>query len=337
MYQHNYIPTCYFPSTVMFIDDSRDFLINFTLQLDDNMVFRIFDSPNSALDAVHSAHQQAQFNERYLTEYAEAKNSPGFGHTLNIDLSALHYEVYNPQRFGEISVIVVDYDMPGMTGLDFCRKMENSPIKRILLTGRADERVAVRAFNDGIINVYLQKQDPNLVSKINESIAKLQMSYFQNMSEIIVKMLSVKSPLCVNDPEFIKLFNRICKENNIIEYYITENSGSFLLLDSFGNYSYLIIKSQQEMDLHYELALCNQAPEQILTHLRSGEKVPFFWQKDNMYQPQWDDWSTFLYPAQKFVGNNTYYYAFVKNPIFSDIQKDKIVSFNTFLERTYAE
>ena len=43
------IPTCYFPSTVAVIDDSRDFLLNFALQLDDQLTYRLFDSPKDAL------------------------------------------------------------------------------------------------------------------------------------------------------------------------------------------------------------------------------------------------------------------------------------------------
>lgn len=319
----------------MFVDDSRDFLLNFTLQLDESIAFKLYNSPQDALKSLNMAHHpdQQQFNERCLTEYLDAEGSPLTNFTVNLDLAAIHWEVYNPQRFSEISVVVVDYAMPGMNGLEFFKQMENSQVKRILLTGRADERTAVEAFNDGIIDLYIQKQNPNITEVINKSIAKMQFSYFQNMSEIIIKMLSVTSPNCLQDPAFFELFDRIRKENNICEYYLTENSGSFLMLDADGKISYFIVKTEQDLRLHYELAQDNNAPEQILEQLRSGEMIPYFWQIDSMYQGEWNDWSTYLYPAQKAQGQETYYYAVIKEPPNSDIKADRILSYNAYLDQ----
>ena len=270
------IPTCYFPNTVMFVDDSKDFLLNFTLQLDEHIAFAMHSSPFDALEAVHKGHQSGQINQRVLTEYLDASGCPMTNYTVNLDLAAIHFEVYNPQRFSEVSVVVVDYAMPGMNGLEFCHKMENSPVKRILLTGRADEKVAVQAFNDGIIDMYIEKQNPNITQLINESIAKLQMRYFQHMSDIVTKMLTVKSPNCLHDPAFIEVFNNIVKENNIFEYYLTENSGSFLMLDVDANLNYLIVKNEQDLKLHYEMALDNNVPQEMLDQLRRGEKTLIF-------------------------------------------------------------
>ncbi len=39
------IPICYFPSTALFVDDSSHFLLNFILQLDENLAYHSFNSP----------------------------------------------------------------------------------------------------------------------------------------------------------------------------------------------------------------------------------------------------------------------------------------------------
>lgn len=330
--KRSYIPTCYFPSTVMFVDDSRDFLLNFTLQLDENFAYRLYDSAFAALQIVHKGQQEDDFNQRCLTEYVDANGCPQTNYTVNVDLAAIHGEVYNPKRFGEISVVVVDYAMPGMNGLEFCRRMENSPIKRILLTGRADERTAVEAFNDGIIDLYIQKQNPNITQLINESIAAMQFRYFQNMSDIVVKMLSVNSPNCLQDPAFYEAFNRIREENKIVEYYLSENSGSFLMLDADANRSYLVVKTEQDLKLHYEMALDNKAPRPVLDALSTGDKVPCFTPFSNEYPANDDDWENWMFPATKLIGKETYYFAFVKKPPRTLLNGEKILSFNTYLE-----
>ncbi|WBV66098.1 hypothetical protein PGH44_00390 [Legionella pneumophila] len=129
--QHFSIPTCYFPSTAVFVDDSRDFLLNFVLQLDEGLAYRVFDSPFEALDCIKQKRCELELlSERCLSEYTEAKNCPLTNHTINLDLAAIHAEVYNSRRFSEISVVVVDYAMPGMDGLEFCRRIEDTNIKK---------------------------------------------------------------------------------------------------------------------------------------------------------------------------------------------------------------
>ncbi|MGE3919780.1 MAG: response regulator [Gammaproteobacteria bacterium] len=328
MTRDNYIPTCYFPSTVMIVENAHHSINEITKLLEKNIFYKVFNTTTDALEVVHNGHQLDQFNTQNILEDNEHSKS---NYVFNLDLSGLHTEVYNPQRFNEASVIVVDFDLPHMNGLEFCRRMENSLIKRVLLTSHSNEDLVIQAFNDGIIDAYIQKNDVNLAKELGGTIKRLQLSYFQKMSNIVVRMLSVTSPSILDESDFFDLFYTIVTTNNIIEYYIMENSGSFLLLDADANPSYLIVKSQQDMQLHYELAICNQAPESVLNEFLSGEKIPCFWQKDNFSTVDWDDWSMFLTPAQKLIGKNTYFYAYVKNPSLNNIQPDRILSFKHYL------
>ena len=51
---------------------------------------------------------------------------------------------------------------------------------------------------------------------------------------MIVRMLSVTSPNCLQDKKFADFFIALCEEKKIVEYYLADNSGSFLLLDEDG-------------------------------------------------------------------------------------------------------
>jgi CheY-like chemotaxis protein len=326
------IPTCYFPSTVAFIDDSRDFLMNFTLQLDESLAYRLFQSPYDALDAVYTVQPTLdQLNQRCVSEYIESHDWPLTHQTVSLDLAAIHWEVYNAQRFSEISVVVVDYAMPGMNGLEFCKRLGASPIRKILLTGQADEKTAIKAFNEGLIHCYIKKNDPDVTTLIHESIYRLQRQYFQNMSEMITRMLAVNSPNCLQDAAFSKLFHQICEDNHIVEFYLMENSGSFMLLDKHAQMSCLIVKNDQDLKMYYDLARDNKAPEDVLSDLRSGNKIPFYAQFGEHHQT-WSDWSNYLYPAEKIQGQETYYYALIKGALPFDVNQDKIVSYHDYLE-----
>lgn len=331
------IPTCYFPSTAVFVDDSRDFLLNFVLHLDEGLAYRIFDSPHEALDWVKRKRCELELlNQRCLSEYTEAKNCPLTNHTINLDLAAIHAEVYNPSRFSEISIVIVDYAMPGMDGLEFCRSIEDNNIKKILLTGQADEQLAIAAFNEGLIHRYIRKNDPDVANLIIKSIHELQLQYFQSMSDMIVRMLSVASPSCLHDRQFSELFREVCKKNKIVEFYLADNSGSFFMLDEDANVSFLIVKNEADMRLHYDLALDNGASEEVLDCLLKREKIPCFWQS-NRATPQWSEWSNCLVPAKKYVSSETYYYAYVQGAVLFDVRLDKILTYHKYLEALDAQ
>lgn len=331
--QRTLIPTCYFPSTIFFVDDSRDFLMNFTLQLNDTIAFKLHDSPYKALEALERTQQPlSMLSKRCFHEYLDASGGPVTNHTINLDLTSIHWEIFNPKRFAEVSTVVVDYAMPGMNGLEFCKNLGNNPVKRILLTGKADEKTAVQAFNEGIIDLFIQKQNINITHLINEGIVNTQQQYFQHMSDFIVKMLSVGSPSCLQDAEFTKLFYEIVRAKDIVEFYLTEDSGSFLMLDADANLYYLLVRTQSDIEMFYELAQDHQAPEALLNSLKSGEKIPCSWRSDSQYQTDYFEWSQRLYPSQVLPGREKYYYTLIEKPNFLGIDQSKITSYNHYLD-----
>jgi len=333
--QHSSIPTCYFPSTTLFLDDSRDFLLNFVLQLDEGVAYRIFDAPSRALDYIHnktcefdllSRSRAGQVENRHLSATKSAK----------LELAAIHAEVYNPHRFSEVSVVVVDYAMPGMDGLEFCRRIENNNIKKILLTGQADEKLAIAAFNEGLIHRYIKKSDANASELITRSIYELQLQYFQAMSEMIVRMLSISSPSALYDKTFTQFFRQLCAEKNIVEYYLADKSGSFFMLDEDANTSFLIVKSEEDIHSYHQLALENNADADVLQQLAHGEKIPAFWLTQPLSQP-WSEVVNCLVPAKCLIGNENYHYVYLEGNDLFDVRQQKILSYHRYLEELDAE
>lgn len=334
--QHFSIPTCYFPSTTLFLDDSHDFLLNFVLQLDEGVAYRIFDTPRKALDYIQNKRCELELISRHcLSEYTEAKNSPLTNPTINLDLAAIHAEVYNPHRFSELSVVVVDYAMPGMDGLEFCRRIENSNIKKILLTGQADEKLAIAAFNEGLIDRYIKKSDINATELITKSIYDLQLQYFQSMSDMVVRVLSMTFPSCLHDKEFAQFFRNLRQEHGIIEYYLVDNCGSFFMLDDDANVSFLLVKNEEDIRLQYNLALESGASKEVLNQLANGEKIPGFWQANASSQSV--EWNNCLVEANRFVSDQTYFYAYLKGSPFAELRQQKILSYHRYLEELDAE
>lgn len=252
-------PACYFPTTVLFIDDSRDFLLNFVLQLDEGLAYKIYDSPFDALDFLQKkADKPNRLMQRCMAEKQRAQNPA--------NLQAIYSEIYNDQRFAEVSVLVVDYAMPGMDGLEVCRLLKNSPIKKILLTGKADEKLVVEAFNEGLIDRYIDKNDSEAAELITKNIEVLQQQYFQTLSEKISNALNVTSVQAVDHDIFSDCFRRICKEKHIVEYYLADHNGSFLLLDEDAHAHLLTIHSENEWQLKDAYDVLDLQREDVRTY-----------------------------------------------------------------------
>lgn len=333
----NSIPTCYFPSTVLFIDNSHDFLLNFVLQLDETIAYRMFDNSKQALQYIHNKHRELDsLTHLRLDEYTEAKNCPVTNHTINLDLTAIHAEVYNSQRFSEISVVVVDYAGSILDGLEFCSHIENINLKIILLTDNENEKLALAAFHQGLIHQYVNKAEADASELITQSICTLQLQYFQEMSDMIIRMLPVKPPSCLTDEIFIQFFNKLKKEQGIIEYYMVDSSGSFFMLDDDANPSFLIVKQQNDMRIYLDLAREHEANPEILNALEKGEKIPGFWQT-KLPGFHWIDWSQTLVPAKQIMSEEIYFYAWLKGNVLFDICPHKIVSYHQYLEQLDAE
>lgn len=319
----------YYPTTSIFVDDDRDFLLNFSLQLDDRLSYYLYDSPQKAQNYIY---KQGVFQEkRGFFNIQELGNILVKNPIVTLSVTDIYKEVYNKQRFSEISVVVVDFSMPGMDGIEFCRRLENTAIKKILLTGRADENTAISAFNEGIIDRFVRKNDAQVVDTINRNIMELQHLYFKENAELIQRALSENVFKYLNDPDFSAYFHKICKIYNIIEYYLLGNPKGFLLLNPTAEPFLLLTLTSEAMKIHYEIALDEKAPPALLEIFKEGQKVPYFWQTDGYFQKSLERWEQSLYPAEMIEGKEKYYCALLENPPFK-LQTDKIYSYKKHLE-----
>lgn len=333
--QHLSIPTCYFPSTTIFVDDNRDFLLNFVLQLDEWLAYRIYDSPFDALECIQKKYRELDLLvERCYSNHKEITKSEPAG--KNASPPAILSELHNARRFADISVVVVDYAMPGMNGLEFCRQISNTNIKKILLTGKADEGLAMAALNEGLIHRYIHKSDPDVAELITRSISELQLQFFQDISADLVRLLSLHSPACLSDKTFVEFFRKFCHEEGVVEYYLVDNSGSFLLLDVDANISFLIVKTEAQVRSFYELAREHDVDNQVLERLMRGEKIPAINYSENS-SIKWHDISASLVTATPLIANEKYFYSHVQGLNLFNVRHEGLFSYHSYLQEIDAE
>jgi len=308
------IPPFYFPTTVIFVDDSKDFLTNLSLQLDSNLAFQLFDSPAEALQLLNGANGRPTLMERFFSRYRSTEDTPHSHHVIDVNLDRIHREVYNEFRFEQVSVAVVDYDMPSIDGLEFCRHIIDPAIKKVLLTGKADEKIAVHAFNQGIIDRFILKQDKDVIYTLNQAICDLQRAYFSQTERMLTEALAIGRHAFLRDALFAGRFREICEDLSIVEFYLCSEPDGMLLLDAGGASTLLMVSNEEGLRSQYEIAFEQGAPQELLNVLKSGEVLPYFWKTGGYYRPDSPAWRPFLYPATEFKGEQWQCYALIRDP-----------------------
>jgi len=330
-------PLCfYYPSTVAIVDDNERFLSRLSLSLDTKLPYIPFTQPTIALEYIQKNHLRNQ-TAQVLVENIEADN---FGlksaeHQMKVDFSHLYEKIYDPKRFTEPTAVVVDYSMPSMNGYDFCKLLKSNAIKKIMLTGEADDKLAIELFNEGVLNKFVLKSTPEFWRLINNAVLELQKAYFVEKSQTLIDILKSQSQFYIEDNKVAQLFSEICEKYNIAEYYMINATGNFLLLDYDGVPYYFLIVDENELRDLQEIAEDQKASPAIQKALKNGECIPYFTNNSELMDAQGNNWETFLHPAKKIVGDKTYYYAWVKDANILNIQRDKILSFKQYLENTW--
>jgi CheY-like chemotaxis protein len=242
--------------------------------------------------------------------------------------------VFNRSRFGLVSVVVIDYRMPEMSGLDLCRRLAQFPCKRILLTGQADEALAVHAFNEGLINMYLPKLHPRLDTELNLAIARLQFRFLDEATELIAKVLNAADPVVWGDESFARFFYQICGDRGIVEYYAVGQPKGYLLVDRRGKAELLLLFDDAELDAQCAAAMASRAPEGVVAQVRSRRSALYFPSDDAACVLSPAQWWESCVALQPFPSRDDRFYALVDDPKPFMVTPDTVLALDRYLDYT---
>jgi CheY-like chemotaxis protein len=248
-----------------------------------------------------------------------------------LKLENLHHQIYSLDRFKEISTIIVDYDMPHMNGLEVCRKITSPHIQKIMLTGAATTDIAVEAFNEGIIHQFIQKDDPDVFTKLEASIAKAQERYFELKSHDFTNQLHVEHPETevLKDPVFVDFFLKLIQEEQAAEYYLLDAMGSFLFLSEKGKTSALFLLNEDLLASQEDMIPENDRNTDLAQEVYSKKQAICFYPFNTREKYDSENWKNYLQPLKRLEAKSTIFYVFV--PDFTNVDRSKIVSFKDYL------
>lgn len=298
---------CYYPTQVALIDDNANFLTALSMHMQQKYNCCTFDDPRAGLQyANHSAKKIT--NPLQNTDLKHLAHSD-FEDIIQLTFNQPGFLRDRQERYEELSVVVVDYRMPDLDGLEFCRQLRNPNVKKILLTSEISDSEVIRAFNEGLIDYYVCKRDRNMVSELQQAIARLQLEYFRDLSrQIKTRALEgVNAIFC--DATLSAHFFEKCKELDIGEYYFVTKPPRYILHTHSGGELAMLIFSSEELEKHVRIMEEENAPRELIDHVKSGRFLPLFKSSDGYYEPEMEVWDSWLLRATHIQGKQDYFCA----------------------------
>lgn len=327
------LPICYYPTTVICVDDDPSFLQNFSLSLNPDLAYLLFSSPKAALKNIGALSEGLGYKGdivRYK-DYTAPNLTDGEHAVLVVDCSTVWKRIYRAERFSEVSVAIVDYAMPEMDGLSFCRKISKSRIKKIMLTGKADERVAVDAFNEGLIDGFVMKSDRNAITKIADLVEKFKKVYVEEENLQLENLLKENLPVFMKDEEISRHVQRVWERHDIVEYYLSINPPGYVAVTREGAVLLVIMMTPDDFRAHIEIVTDVGGPAELLQCLRTRSAVPYFWRSEGYFDKN-QEWQDQVFEATVVAGDRaSYAIAVVWEPPRIAGDSKKVVPYSQYL------
>jgi CheY-like chemotaxis protein len=324
------LPIYHHPSLTVLVDDSDTFLRSLSFQLDPSLASKCFHDTRNALDWLRNESHRSSPQHGPLSANFDTYDRSPDQCNVALDIDQIYRISHQPQRFMTPSVLVVDYSMPQMNGVEFCQALEGLPCKKILFTGAADEKIAVDAFNRGLIDRYIKKSDDNALDRLETEIIALQKEFFAAQSDTLRDLLALHQYTFVCDPVIAAQVSALREQYRIVEHYLFPNPTGILLYDADGKARLMIVETDGSMESHVEMARDNEAPPSLLAALAERVIIPFFHTGDGMYSRSFGDaWHQYCQPAQVCHGRQIYYWAVFDLP--ADYMPEPMLSFSQFM------
>jgi len=305
------IPLCFYPTQIVFVDDNPDFLDALSMAFSKQFNVQVFTDTDSALSYINEYQREADL----IANDEKPKPQGDSDAWVKRVLTHQNIKRFDAQRAKEVSVLVVDYSMPSMNGIEFCEKIKNLSIKKILLTGYATPADAISAFNKNTIHYYLKKNDGNMLQDLEVAIHQLQHAYFNELSSSLKAGAIDSGTPFFADPKLANYFQEACESLEVTEYYYLTNPSRFALRTRAGNNFFCVIYTEEDMAEHIQILQEEGAPKTLFSALESRKFVPLFQTEDGFYEPGIANAISHIYPATHISGVVNYYCAIVPETI----------------------
>jgi CheY-like chemotaxis protein len=298
-----------YPTTVIWVDDSQVFINSIQKNSDafNQCQIKTFLCPIECLD-YFKEYKPMNLQESFLLSCKNYEESDLINHIpIDIDFEKICSVLHDNQITNDISVMIVDQNMPGMNGIELCKQLNHLPFKKILLTSFIAEDEVISAFNNRIIDGYIRKNSDNFIEEINTQIKLLSENYLAERSSSLLAHLEADKKSHFSDPNFREFFSNWCSQNNIVKYFLIDKIGNMRVINDKCESSNFIVYNDDTIDEFISLNIIDE-PNEFVEIIASKKRLPFFGERKHGWEFEASKWDKYLYPCNLLNGKTQYYW-----------------------------
>jgi CheY-like chemotaxis protein len=305
------------PTTVVIVDDNEQYLENVELLLPDSSIFRGFIDPHDALASCNTFRDRIVLADEAFSVVEDADS-----HALvRVDRDSIVSEVSNARRFAFPSVLVTDYAMPSMNGIELCRRIGNPRIKKMLITGVTDEREAVKAFNSKIIDAFVMKGDAAAVQQITDGVRALQYGSFFEEQRTLLSSIAFGAYSFLNDAVVGDHLSKLVLNGSCSEYYLSTDPTGYVLVSPEGEFQTLAIYDDSGIEKNVLEAIRMGAPGDVIRAVEARtHAISLPTSGEAARSPL--DWNEVLVPMERLRGEGGSWYVGIGGAPALDVDYD---------------
>lgn len=257
------------PGGVVFLDDDRDYLEMLAEVMPPDWYVRLFLRPVACIEFLQ---QEPPHWEADAWAQQEIVNRWRQGTSL-IPQILQYWRENGTARFALTQVCVVDYSMPAMSGLRVLSALTGWSGSRILLTGRADEQLAVSAFNRGLINQFIPKQSAEIRLRLTDAIQSLRQLPHARHQPTWRATLTREQHALLCDPAIAQALEHLTRRQGWIEHVVIGSPFGVLALDQKGGVSWLQLEPAENLPELAEMAASQGWDAPTVQDIRAGKRL----------------------------------------------------------------
>jgi hypothetical protein len=172
------------------------------------------------------------------------------------------------------------------------------PVKKLMLTGKADEKLATAAFNEGLIDRFMIKQEDGLTDGIVPAVAQLQTVYFKRATLALEGVLALQDSAFILDPAVGRFLGEALRREQVVEYYLSAKPPGVLMLRADGTPRLMLVQDETTLAGYDEiLAADPRFPDALRGGLTRRDEQIWLPLDFEPAGPGPESWRPYIHPA----------------------------------------
>jgi len=255
------------PGAVLFLDDDTDYLEMLGMVIPPHWQVELYSRPSGFFARMQNEPARWEADAMLQLQMIERWRQ---GQPLLPQV--LRYWAINPSRYELAQTCVVDYAMPGIDGLKVLNTLLDWPGSRVLLTGQADEQIAIQAFNNGLIDQFVPKQTTDITRHLLGVLRKRSETPHPRLNTLWRTALRPAQQSMLQIPSVAQALLAYTQQH-WVEYVVLGEPFGLIGLDAAGQCHWLQLEPTSSLPDLAELASSAGLGFDEMRAVRAGQKL----------------------------------------------------------------